>query len=116
MSEIILINQLTPIQFIESLFFNNTVGKRKKNLKLNGIPIIIDETYQKEFDDILENLRRKRLLENGKRCYEKNKASRLERERERYKVKTENVVKKKPGRPRLQLMNEEVIETKSFSF
>jgi len=99
---ILLLTNETPIEFIENLFFQGKTGKKLKNLHFEGKLVQVDPSFV-NFDDVLVSLRRKRKLENAKRSYEKNKESRLERERIRYhKMKAIVGGSDKPvGRPRM---------------
>lgn len=101
MTFVVVIDNETTVEILEKIFFK---GARRllRNLTYENMPVRIDpECDDKALEEKLEAIRVKRKRENGKRCYQKYRESRLERERNRYhEQKNGPYEPKQPGRPR----------------
>ncbi len=90
----------TGAEILEKIFFK---GARRllRNLTYENMPVSI-ECDKDTIEQKLETIRLKRKRENGRRCYEKHRESRLERERSRYHQQKCGPYEPKPsGRPKV---------------
>jgi hypothetical protein len=101
--EIYRIDENTSEEMLERIFFTGKPGRPKKYFKT----IIDDKEYcvivhpDVDLSEKFDRIRAKRRQENDKRCYEKNKLERCERERLKYEqTKLGVYVPKQRGRPK----------------
>ncbi len=96
----VIIDFQTTEDIIEEIFFRN--GRRRtRNLHYKGEAVSVVPEFHDALQEKLETIRIRRKRENGRRCYEKHRESRLEREKTRYHLqKCGPYEPKQPGRPK----------------